>query len=285
MITTNRMFVFPRFRRSVPILALAFILAAIGIVRPLTATAEEIKIGGTGNALGTMRLLGEAFSKTHPDIKVTVLSSLGSSGAVKAVPRGAIAIGLTSRALSDEERATGTVATEYARTATVFAVSTKSKVSEITREQVADVYSGKLADWPDGTPVRPVLRQPGDDNTKQVRSLSPAIEKALDIAEQRPGLAFAVTDQEAADKMESTPGAIGVTTLALIKSEGRSLRALKLDGAEPTEKNAISGHYPIIKSFFMITQPTPSAAVQEFIAFVKSPAGVDVLKQNEHWIP
>lgn len=284
MSTTDRKFGFLRSRLGVLALALAFSLAMIGAL-PSLATAEEIKIGGTGNALGTMRLLGEAFSKTRPTITVTVLSSLGSSGALKAVPRGAIAIGLTSRALSDEERATGIVATEYARSPTVFAVSTKSRVTEITREQVADAYSGKLADWPDGTPVRPILRQAGDDNTKQIRSLSPAMGKALDIAEQRPGLAFAVTDQEAADKMEGTPGAIGVTTLALVKSEGRSLRALTLDGAEPTERNAISGRYPIIKSFFFITQPTPSAAVQEFIAFVKSPAGVEILRQNGHWIP
>ena len=261
------------------------ILAALCILSAPAAMAQEIKIGGTGNALGTMRLLGEAFSKQHPDMKVAVLSSLGSSGAIKAVPKGAIDIGLTSRALSDEERATGSVATEYARCPTVLAVSTISTVTAITREQIADIYTGKLATWPDGTPIRPVLRQPGDDNTKQLKSLSSAIAEAVEVAERREGLAFAVIDQEAADKIESIPGAMGVTSLALIQSEGRPLRALTLDGVEPTIENGASGDYPLVKRFFLITKPQASATVVQFMAFVGSPAGREILTKTGHWIP
>lgn len=261
------------------------LLATICALAASTAIADEIRIGGTGNALGTMRLLGEAFSNKYPNMKVTVLNSIGTSGAIKAVPKGAIDIGLTSRALSDEELKTGVIPTEYARTLTVLAVSTKSKITAITREQIADLYTGKLTTWPDGTLIRPLLRQPGDDNTKQLKALSPAIEKALILADQRSGLPFAVIDQEAADKIESIPGAIGVTTLALIRSEGRSLRPLKLDNAEPTEKNGATGVYPLIKRFFFITQVAPSAAVQKFIAFVNSPAGREILTHTGHWIP
>ena len=249
------------------------------------ALAEEIRIGGTGNALGTIRLLGDAFGKKYPQIKITVLNSLGSSGAFKAIPKGAIDIGLSSRAVTDQERAAGAVSSEYARSLTVVAVSTKSRVNAITRQQLADIYRGKLTQWPDGTAIRPVLRQPGDDNSRQIKSLSPEIGKALDVAEQRPGLAFAVTDQEAADKIESIAGAVGVSTLALIASEGRSLRALKLDGVEPTVSNGASGAYPIVKRFFFITKPTPSAAVQQFIAFVASPDGREILARTGNWVP
>ena len=86
-------------------------------------------------------------------------------------------------------------------------------------------------------------------------------------------------------RMESTPGALGVTTLALINSEGRQLRPLALDGVEPSVKNASSGKYPLAKKFFFITKPTPSAAAQQFMSFVGTPAGREVLTQAGHWVP
>ncbi|MBX7244700.1 MAG: substrate-binding domain-containing protein [Candidatus Sumerlaeaceae bacterium] len=260
-------------------------LAIISLSSGFGVMAEEIKIGGTGNALGTMRLLGIAFNREHPDIQVRVLNSIGSSGAIKAVPKGAIDIGLSSRPFSDEEGAAGVAVNEYARTLTVLAVAAKSQVKTISREQIADIYSGNYHLWPDGTPIRPVLRKQGDDNTRQLRALSPAIEQALEKANNRQGLPFAVTDQEAAEKIESIPGAIGVTTLALILSEGRALHPLTLDGIEPNVEKGISGSYPIIKHFFMLTQPQPSAAVQEFMVFLHSPVGRDILIQNGHWLP
>ncbi len=247
--------------------------------------AEAIKIGGTGNALGTMRLLGDAFGKQNPDTKVTVLPSVGTSGAIKAVPKGALDIGLSSRPLTDEEGKLGAVAVEYARTPLVFAVATKSQVKAITLDQVADIYSGKLVNWPDGSQIRPVLRQVGDDNTRQIKLMSAAIDKALSAAEQRPGMPFATTDQEAADKTESIPGALGVTTLSLINSEDRPLRALTLNGVEPTVANGSSGKYLYVKRFFLITQSQKSAAVKRFIAFIESPAGREILSRAGHWLP
>lgn len=266
-------------------MGLLFASIAACLLGATSALAAELKIGGTGNALGTMRLLGEAYGKKHPEVKVSVLNSIGSSGALLAVPKGAIDIGLISRPPTEEERARGLIATEYARTPTVFAVSVKTKVSAITRTQIADIYAGRLIQWPDGMTIRPVLRQPGDDNTRQIRALSPEIEQSLALADKRPGLAFAVIDQEAADKIEGIPGAIGVTTLALILSEGRQLRALALDGVAPTARNGMNGSYPIVKQFYMITRPVPSEAVLQFMAFIQSPAGREILTKTGHWVP
>jgi phosphate transport system substrate-binding protein len=268
----------------VRLLALAIATAAMSLAGA-AAAAAELRIGGTGNALGTMHLLASAFGKQNPDLKVTVLPSVGSSGAIKAVPKGAIDIGLTSRPLTEEESKPGTVAVEYARTPLVFAVSAKSPVTALTLDQIADIYNGRMMNWPDGSQIRPVLRQAGDDNTRQIRQVSPALDKALSAAEKRPGMAFATIDQEAAEKTESIPGALGVTTLSLIISENRPLRTLTLDGVEPTVGNASSGKYPLVKRFYLITRTDQSAAVKLFIAFVRSPAGREILIRSGNWIP
>jgi phosphate transport system substrate-binding protein len=177
------------------------------------------------------------------------------------------------------------VATEYARSPLVLAVSTKSPVTSLSVAQLIDIYDGKLVRWPDGQQIRPILRQAGDDNTRQIRQISAALDKALSVAEQRPGMPFATTDQETADKLESIPGALGVTTLGLIKAEDRALRALTLDGVEPTVANAASGKYALAKRLYCVTKPEPNAEVKRFMAFIKSPAGRDILTRTGHWIP
>jgi phosphate transport system substrate-binding protein len=257
------------------------LLAALCL--PLAATAADIRIGGTGNALGTMRLLGDAFAQSHPGTKVVILSSIGTSGAIKALPKGAIELGLSARALSDEEARSLSVV-EYAQSPTVLAVHKSAKLRSISLSQLSDIYSGKLATWPDGTRVRPVMRQPGDDNTRQIKALSPEIEQAMAVAEAQPGALFAVTDQDAADKMEAVPGSIGVTTLALIRSENRSLQALALGGVEPTPENARSGRYPLSKHFYFVLPLQPVAPVVEFVKFVTSPAGRKILEQAGHTV-
>ena len=264
------------------------VLIAASIVmlaNPLVAAAAEIRIGGTGNALGTMRLLAAAYAKSNAEATVVVLESIGTSGAIKAVPKGAIEIGLSSRPLTDEESSAGLSTSEYARSATVFSVQAKNPVVSLSTRQVADIYSGKMQQWPDGKPIRPVLRQPGDDNSKQVEALSPAIKQALLVAQKKPGMAFAVTDQESADKAESISGSFSITTLALILSEKRSLRALALDGVEPTPANLASGRYPMVKHFYFVLPKAPSPAELDFVKFVASPPGREILEKTGHLVP
>jgi phosphate transport system substrate-binding protein len=278
----------PTHTSPAPTLRRWLMLAIAGTAWAVAGTAlagPEIKIGGTGNALGAMRLLGNAFTRLNPDTKVVILPSMGTSGAIKALPKGVIDIGVSSRPLTEEETKTGTVATEYARSPLVFAVSVKTKVTALSLEQVADIYTGKLPNWPDGTQIRPVLRQAGDDNTRQVRQMSATLDKALSAAEQRPGMPFATTDQETADRLETIPGALGVTTLGLIKSEDRALRALTLDGVEPSAANGAAGKYPHVKHLYCITKTEASADVKRFVAFMNSPAGRDILARDGHWFP
>ncbi len=247
--------------------------------------AEELKIGGTGAALGGMRLLGEAFAAQNPDIKVNVLPSLGSGGGVRAVLQGAIELAVASRPLNDGERKSGAVEFEYARTPFVFAVSTKSNVTATTLDQLSDIYAQKIQKWPNGRNIRLVLRPVGDSDSDQTKSMSPKLKEALLETEKRPGMVFAVTDQDAATSIESIAGAIGPSTLALITSEKRELRALKLDGVEPTVKNLGSGAYRHYKTFYIVTGPKTMATARKFAAFVQSQGGREILSRSGHWVP
>lgn len=267
--------------------ALAFAIGlALLLAFPGRGTAADvIKIGGSGAALGTIQMLADAFAKQDPKFRATTVPSLGSSGSIKALVGGAIDLAVTSRPMKDDERKLDVKETEYGRTPFVFAVSTRSKITAITRRQLADIYAGKMMNWPEGTPIRVVLRPASDVDTDIVKSMSPEIKQALSAAEQRPGVAFSVSDQDAANDIEKITGAIGTSTLALIISEKHSLRPLKLDGVEPTPKNIASGAYPYYKQVFVVTSAKRSATAQRFIAFIQSPAGRKILTQAGHWIP
>ncbi|EIM64073.1 substrate-binding domain-containing protein [Desulfobacter postgatei] len=260
-----------------------FVLTLIFFYFTIAACSAAITIGGTGNALGTMKWIAQAYQEANPDVQITLLPSIGSSGAIKAVPKGAIQIGLSARPLKDAELEKGLVAVEYARTPTVFAVSNRTKIDAVTQTQLVDIYKGVLKQWPDGSTIRPIIRQAGDDNTKQIKALSPELKKAVEIAENQQGFLFASTDQEAVDKIENTPGSIGVTSLALLISEKRELRALTLDGVEPNIQSCIAGDYPIIKRFYFILPKERSAQVDAFLEFVFSEKGSDILKQNGNY--
>ena len=257
---------------------------ALALTLTSAAQAQEIKIGGTGAALGTMQRLAHAYANTLADATITVLPSMGSGGGIKAVLAGAIQIGVSSRPLSEAETRAGAVSVEYGRTPFVFATSAGNKVTGITTQSLADFYAGKVEQWPDGSRVRLVLRPIGDMDSETIKAMSPAMREAKLAAEQRKGMLFTVTDQETASAIEKTPGALGPSTLALMVSEKRALKALTLDGVGPSVQNIANGSYPLVKQLLMVTGPKTPPEALAFVSFVQSAAGREILHQTGHWV-
>jgi phosphate transport system substrate-binding protein len=259
---------------------IAAILAALLSFGPRNALADTLRISGTGGAIGTIRILGEAFRKVHPDIQVDIVPGMGSSGAIKAVLAGRLDIGLCSRPATGEERAQGAVDTRYARTPFVFGVHRNVKRTGLTLASVVDIYAGKRSRWEDRGRVRLVLRPPTDSDISVLKKMSPEMNAAVEIALRREGMIVAQTDQDAADVIENTPGAFGSITLALVLSEKRSIRVLDLNGITPSVRAIVDGSYPYTKTFCMVTGKNPSAAVLRFLEFMRSPAATAILARN-----
>lgn len=251
---------------------------------PLAHAAEALKLGGSGSCLGTMRLLAAQFQKTHPDVQITVVPSLGSGGGIHAVAAGVIDIGLSSRPLKESERNPRLTVSEYGRTPFVIVTATRNPTSSITLDQLVQIYTGTVTTWPDGKPLRLVLRPAAESDSKVLKALSPAMDTAVTQALERPGMPVALTDQDNADALEKISGAIGSSTLALIVSEQRALKALVLDGVTPSPETLASGEYPYFKTMLLVTRDDITPLAQMFIAFIRSPEGRAILTQNGHWV-
>src|SRR5512142_1270632 len=141
--------------------------------------STAIVIGGTGSARGGMKEIAKAFRKEHPEITVSFVPSLGSSGGIKAALSGSLDLALSARPLTDSERERGASAVEYARTPFLFTTKDASHADSLTLRKVASIYGGEAPQWPDGTPLRLVLRPEKDMDTLLLRSMCPALDIAV----------------------------------------------------------------------------------------------------------
>ncbi len=257
------------------------LFAVSGIVQNLSvAGAEVIRIGGTGSGLGMIRLLSDAFVKKHPGTYVKVLSSIGSSGAIKAVSQGTLDIGFISRGLKSEELRLGLRVVECATTPFVLVAGNKVDVGGLSHKELVRIIRGEKRTWPNGERIRVVLRPAADADTIIARGISPEMNAAMDAALTREGMIMALTNQEAVEIMEKTPGSLGFCTLAQIISENRSLRILSYEGVKPSLTSLSNGTYPLALKFSFATRQDLSAAGKSFIEFACSREGRKILEKS-----
>jgi phosphate transport system substrate-binding protein len=244
------------------------------------AADETLRASGTGSALGAIRRLASAFAAASPGDRLTVLPSVGSSGAVKAVAQGALDVGLLGRDPGPQEKARlGIAAIPYARTPFVFVVGPRSGVSGIAAEDAARIYRGELTAWPSGERVRLILRPRTDVDTEVVRAISREMAEALDVAFAREGMLMAATNQECDEMAAVTPGAFAPSTLTEIVADGLPLAPLSWNGVAPTVENLASGAYPLEKRLYLAFRSSPRPAVRRFVRFLASPQARKILTE------
>ncbi|WP_375697587.1 PstS family phosphate ABC transporter substrate-binding protein [Pseudophaeobacter sp. TrK17] len=246
------------------------------------ASAETIRIGGTGVALGGMRILGTAFEQQNAGTTVEVLPSLGSSGGVRALLAGAVDLSVASRALKDKETDKGAVARLYATTPLALVTSEGAQVDRVTTEELAEIYSGARQTWPSGETIRVVLRPISETDTKILRVLSAEMAQAVDAAFERQGLVSASNDQENAETLERLPGALGVVAIGQIATEARRLKVLRLDGSLPNAEGSYAQHPEFVKSLYLVTTGSASPVARAFVDYVLSEEGQAILASYDH---
>lgn len=252
-----------------------------GFVFPSAGYAEkQLKIGGVGSSLGTMKLLAAAFEKKHPGVKCTILSSLGTSGSIKAVAKGAIDIGIGGRPMNMEEQKLGLHIINYAATPLVFVTREDNRKTDLSREELIRILTGEMQSWPDGQRIRMILRPATDSESIVLKTVSPEIGKALYSAMAHKVMQVTLTSQECADSAERVPGSLAYSTLTLLKTEKRKLKILSFNGISPDLKTIADGAYPFTERLYLITKGNPSGIIKQFVDFVLSADGGNILKQT-----
>jgi phosphate transport system substrate-binding protein len=232
-----------------------------------------------------MNELAAAYQKKYPGTSVNVIPHLGTRGGISGVLKGAIDIGLAGRHLTPQEVAQGLQGVEYAQSPFVFVSRGNRAWMDLSHDLIAGIYRGEVRKWPDGTPIRLILRPEGDVDILMLKEISPAIRDAVIRAESREGMTIARDDQQNCDLLEKVPGSFGTSTLTQIISEKRSLAILPLNGVKPAINTVVDGRYPHYKPFLLVTGPKSSPLAKKFIEFVKSPKGRKILTRTGNFLP
>ena len=123
---------------------LVIALAALTLAGCAKKDASPVTTDGSTSMEKVIGTLGEAF-KEKEGIDVTY-NPTGSGSGIQAVSEGRCDIGLSSRALKDDEKAALTETT-VALDGIAMIVNPENPVSDLTVEQIADIYTGKITNW------------------------------------------------------------------------------------------------------------------------------------------
>lgn len=239
----------------------------------LCLATETLRINGSGSALDMMKPMIAAYQKNNKDVRIIMEKPLGSSGAVKALLADALDLVLSSKTLKPEEVAKGARQQMYGTMPLVFITEKNVRKANISTKELEDIYSGKRTSWPNGEPVRLILRPGEDVDSNIIGSLSPGMATAIGMARKRPGMFIAVTDPEAYTAVSKTTGALGATGMTSVITEKLPVASLALNGVTASPQALASGTYPLAKEVSIVTTPKTAPAAHKFINFMNSAQG------------
>jgi phosphate transport system substrate-binding protein len=265
--------------RSFGRLALGTAALLIALACGTAQSADLVRVGGTGMALGALRALGERFAASEPSLTVEVLPSLGTPGGIKAMLAGEIDIALTARALTAAESAAGAREANCMTTALVFATSHPT-ASTISRRRLSTVYAEAAPKWDDGAPLKVILRSRASSEMPLLVKSFPELEAPFESAYKRPGMPVGTTDQENAEIAERTVGSLAIITLLQLKAERVRLRTLSLDGVMPAAETIADRTYPLPLRVCLVVTARPNDATSRFIDFISSAPGQALLRAS-----
>jgi len=253
------------------------ILAACGASVPAGPTPEPLSgtftASGGGGALPAVQALAARFKELHPEVN-WIVSESGSNSAIKLVLSNTVDVGFVSRALTDAEKQQVTgLPIGFSGTAVV--VNATNPVTNLSREQLRQIYNGEVTSWLDlgGTEptIRAFIREP-NAATRQTF-------EAFVFAGSVPAYGKNVIEQTEVEAMltavNSFRGAIGIASTGSRTQSDARVKMIKIDGVAPTQENIASGAYKIVRPLALIYANSADLkpAIRAFFEFAKSAEG------------
>lgn len=230
-----------------------------------TTTGGTVSTDGSTSMEKVIGALGESFMEANSGTTFTY-NPTGSGSGIQAVSEDRCDIGLSSRALKDDEKASGLKETIVALDGIAIIVNPQNPVKDLSLEQIAKIYTGEITNWKDvgGEDAEIVLigREAGSGTRDGFESIT----KTKDACQYRQEL---TSTGDVITTVSQNPNAIGYASLAAIKD---SVKALTVNGVAPTEATVKDGTYLVQRPFVLVTKKGTalSETAQKFFDFATS---------------
>lgn len=236
-----------------------------------------LTIAGSTTVLPINQECARLFMKEHPNVRVSV-SGGGSGHGIKASASGEIDIGAASRDLKPQEKRKYPNLKVYSvgKDSVAIVVHPSNPVNGLTMKQASKIFSGEISNWKEvGGPDKEihVVSREFSSGTREVfdKYVMEPYNNTINATLTKP------SNGEVKATVAGDKAAIGYISLGYVDD---SVKALNIDGVEPTEANVKSGDYPIVRTLHLMTKGEPSQLEQAFIDFVKSEQGQKVVEQQ-----
>ena len=231
----------------------------------------NVATGGSTSMKNVIAALTEGFAEVEPGVTVSY-DPTGSGAGITGAADKTLDIGLSSRALKDDEKndVDGTI---VALDGIAIIVSKDSKVADLTVEQLKKMFTGEITNWKDVGGEDAEIVRIGREAGSGTRDGFESITKTKDACQYRQEL---TSTGDVITTVSQNPNAIGYASLAAIKD---SVKALTVNGVAPTEATVKDGTYLVQRPFVLVTKEGTalSDTAQKFFDFAISADAASII--------
>ena len=236
------------------------------------ALSGNVATGGSTSMKNVIAALTEGFAELEPDVTISY-DPTGSGAGITGATDKTLDIGLSSRALKDDEKndVDGTI---VALDGIAIIVNKDSKVADLTVEQLKKMFTGEITNWKDvgGDDGEIVLvgREAGSGTRDGFESIVD-VKDSCKYAQELTATGAVIS------AVEANPLAIGYASLSAV---GDTVAMVTVEGVECSEDTVKDGSYKIQRPFVFVTNKSAalSEQAQAFVDFATSKDAADLIR-------
>ncbi len=279
--------------------ALALAISAAGCGNQNTANGGgaskggAIQVKGSDTMVNLAQMWAEDYMKAYPQVNIAVTGG-GSGTGITAMINGTTDVADSSREMKaqekDDAKAKGidVVENKVALDGIAVIVSKGNKIADLSIDQLADIFSGKITDWKDvgGEPGQIVILSRESNSGTHVFFKEHILNKGKSDGkvEYASSALLLPSSQAIVDEVAQNPKGIGYVGLGYVKGDIKALKVKKdatSTAISPTVASVQDGTYPVSRPLYMYTKQGASSTVQEYLDWIKGPEGQKIVEQLE----